>query len=80
MAGLEDDVTVGNALVNMYVKCSDRTEDALRVFRGITLPNVISWTSLIADFAEHGFQQDSFHLFMEMQAAGVQPILLPSLA
>ncbi|KAE8733897.1 Phosphatase-related [Hibiscus syriacus] len=48
VAGLEDDVSVGNALVNMYVKCSDKVDDALRAFRGISLPNVISWTSLIA--------------------------------
>ncbi|KAK8569563.1 hypothetical protein V6N13_046613 [Hibiscus sabdariffa] len=73
VAGLEDDVSVGNALVNMYVKCSDKVDDALRVFRGISLPNVISWTSLIAGFAEHGFQHDSFRLFMEMRAAGVEP-------
>ncbi|EOY23352.1 Pentatricopeptide repeat-containing protein, putative [Theobroma cacao] len=73
VAGLEHDVNVGNALITMYVKCSDKIKDALRVFRGISLPNVISWTSLIAGFAEHGFQQDSFHLFMEMRAAGVQP-------
>ncbi|XVF53513.1 hypothetical protein PTKIN_Ptkin05aG0105200 [Pterospermum kingtungense] len=72
-SGLEGDVSVGNALVSMYVKCSDRTEDALRVFREISLPNVISWTSLIAGVAEHGCEKDSFHLFREMQAAGVQP-------
>ncbi|XVF09958.1 hypothetical protein REPUB_Repub07fG0142300 [Reevesia pubescens] len=73
VVGLEDDVSVGNALVNMYVKCSNKIEDALRVFRGISSPSVISWTSLIAGFAEHGFLQDSFHLFVEMRAAGVEP-------
>ncbi|XP_021291797.1 pentatricopeptide repeat-containing protein At5g52850, chloroplastic [Herrania umbratica] len=73
VAGLEDDVNVGNALVTMYVKCSDKIKDALRVFRGISLPNVISWTSLIAGFGEHGFQQDALHFFVEMRVSGVQP-------
>ncbi|MBA0718924.1 hypothetical protein Golax_006641 [Gossypium laxum] len=73
VTGLEGDVSVGNALINMYVKCSDNVEDALRVFRGISLPNVVSWTSLIAGFAEHGLQLDSFHLFTEMREAGIEP-------
>lgn len=72
-AGLEDDVPAGNALIDMYMKSSCTVEDGLRVFQGIKLPNVISWTSLIAGFAKHGFQQDSFNSFMEMRAVGVQP-------
>ncbi|PON96958.1 DYW domain containing protein [Trema orientale] len=71
--GLEADVCVGNALVDMYMKCSNLVEDGSRVFRGITSPNVISWTSLIAGFADHGFEQDSFHFFLQMRAVGVQP-------
>ncbi|KAH7557706.1 hypothetical protein ACOSP7_027574 [Xanthoceras sorbifolium] len=70
---LEDDVSVGNALVDMYMKCSDMVEYGLRVFRGIHSPNVISWTSLIAGVIEHGFDREAFHFFTEMQAAGVQP-------
>lgn len=71
--GLECDVPLGNALVDMYMKCSLSVEDGLRVFRGIVSPNIISWTSLIAGFSEHGLQQDSFNSFMEMRAAGEQP-------
>ncbi|XP_031261515.1 pentatricopeptide repeat-containing protein At5g52850, chloroplastic [Pistacia vera] len=73
MAGLEDDVSVGNALVDMYLKCSSMIESGLRAFRVISSPNVISWTSLIAGFVEHGFHQEAFQLFEEMQASGVQP-------
>ncbi|KAJ0099952.1 hypothetical protein Patl1_20238 [Pistacia atlantica] len=73
MAGLEDDVSVGNALVDMYLKCSSVIESGLTAFRVISSPNVISWTSLIAGFVEHGFHQEAFQLFEEMQASGVQP-------
>lgn len=73
MAGLEDDVPVGNALVDMYMKCSHEVKDGLRVFKGIESPDVISWTSLIAGLSEHGFHQDSFDSYMEMTASGLQP-------
>ncbi|CAL0316021.1 unnamed protein product [Lupinus luteus] len=73
MVGLEGDIFVGNALIDMYMKCSRVTTNAAKVFRGIALPNIITWTSLIAGFSEHGFEEVSFQLFAEMQAAGVQP-------
>ncbi|XP_062120308.1 pentatricopeptide repeat-containing protein At5g52850, chloroplastic [Humulus lupulus] len=72
-AGLDANVSVGNALVEMYMKCSNLVEDGFRVFSGITSPDVISWTSLIAGFADHGFERDSFQFFLEMQAMGVEP-------
>ncbi|KAK7391316.1 hypothetical protein VNO78_19730 [Psophocarpus tetragonolobus] len=73
VVGLENDTYVGNALVDMYMKCSHNTTDGVKAFRGIASPNVISWTSLIAGFAEHGLEEESFQLFTEMQTAGVQP-------
>ena len=72
-AGLEDDISVGNALIDMYMKCSNLIDNALRVFRGMTSPNVITWTSLIAGFAKHGFEEDSFRSFEEMRALGLAP-------
>lgn len=72
-AGLENDTCAGGALVDMYMKCSDLADDALGAFRDITSPSVITWTSLIAGFSEHGFEKDSFQSFAEMRAVGVQP-------
>ncbi|KAI5347121.1 hypothetical protein L3X38_015000 [Prunus dulcis] len=72
-AGLEYDTCAGGALVDMYMKCSDLAEDALEAFRDVTSPSVITWTSLIAGFSEHGFEKDSFQSFAEMRAVGVQP-------
>ena len=73
MAGLENDVSVGNSLVDMYMKCSNMIEDAVRAFGGIASPNVISWTSLIAGFSEHGLEQESIKVFGAMQGVGVRP-------
>lgn len=73
MAGLEHDVSVGNALVDMYMKCSYVVENALKVFKEISSPNVISWTSLISGLSKHGLQQESFKAFDEMLSVGEQP-------
>ncbi|KAK6936773.1 DYW domain [Dillenia turbinata] len=73
LLGLENNEHVGNSLVDMYMKCSDMTEDAIRAFNGISSPNVISWTSLIAGLSEHGLEEDSLKAFMDMVAAGVKP-------
>ncbi|XP_058068635.1 pentatricopeptide repeat-containing protein At5g52850, chloroplastic [Magnolia sinica] len=73
-AGMEHDVSVGNALVDMYMKCcSAPVEEAMCVFRGIKSPNVISWTSLIAGFAQRGYIREAFQALVEMQAVGIQP-------
>lgn len=71
--GFEGDVSVGNSLTDMYMKCSDRIEDALRSFRSIDFPNIISWTSLIAGLIEHNFIAESFQSFIGMRAAGLDP-------
>ncbi|XP_029126452.1 pentatricopeptide repeat-containing protein At5g52850, chloroplastic [Cajanus cajan] len=73
MVGLEDDLYAGNALLDMYMKCSHTATNGVKAFRGIASPNVISWTSLVAGFVEHGLEEESLRLFSEMQAAGVQP-------
>ncbi|KAK4436266.1 Pentatricopeptide repeat-containing protein, chloroplastic [Sesamum alatum] len=73
MAGLENDISVGNALIDFYSKCSNAIEDVVRVFKGIPIPNVISWTALIAGFAAHGLRDECFLAFLEMQFSGQQP-------
>lgn len=73
-AGLDHDVSIGNALVDMYMKsCSNSVEEASFVFKGIVSPNVISWTSLIAGLTQHGYDREAFLAFGEMLITGVQP-------
>ncbi|KAF8376984.1 hypothetical protein HHK36_030356 [Tetracentron sinense] len=73
IVGLGHDISVGNALVDMYMKCSPMVGDALQTFGGIISPNVISWTSLICGFARRGLEHEAFQSFAEMQAVGLQP-------
>ncbi|KAL0382394.1 UNVERIFIED_CONTAM: Pentatricopeptide repeat-containing protein, chloroplastic [Sesamum calycinum] len=71
--GLENDISVGNALLDFYSKCSNAIKDVIGVFKGIPVPNVISWTTLIAGFAAHGLKDECFLAFLEMQFSGQQP-------
>ncbi|CDP05128.1 unnamed protein product [Coffea canephora] len=71
--GLENNVSVGNALIDMYLKCSGGIIDAFKVFEQIRSPNIISWTSLISGFVEHGLGYEAFQAFEKMQFAGIMP-------
>ncbi|KAG2299166.1 hypothetical protein Bca4012_010731 [Brassica carinata] len=71
--GLENSTDVGNALLDMYMKCSASEVEALRVFRAMISPNVVSWTTLLLGLADHGFEQDCFGVLMEMVRQGVGP-------
>ena len=53
---LESSVTVGTALLNMYMKDGLLVE-TLNVFKRLPLPNIVSWTTLISRYA-------TWHLFV----------------
>ncbi|KAJ7526006.1 hypothetical protein O6H91_17G077500 [Diphasiastrum complanatum] len=69
-SGLELDVVVGNALINMYGKCGS-PNDARSVFDRMPVRDVISWTAMIAAYAEDG--KLALFIFDLMQKQGVKP-------
>eukprot|EP01018_Ginkgo_biloba_P008673 Gb_07617 [translate_table: standard] len=68
----QSDVYVGSALVDMYVKCSKQHE-ARKVFDKIPARNVISWTTMIAGYAQNGYGGEALKLFCEMQCEDIKP-------
>eukprot|EP00268_Persea_americana_P012599 TRINITY_DN15363_c1_g1_i1.p1 TRINITY_DN15363_c1_g1~~TRINITY_DN15363_c1_g1_i1.p1 ORF type:complete len:948 (-),score=150.05 TRINITY_DN15363_c1_g1_i1:9-2852(-) len=73
-AGLDHDVSVGNALMDMYMKsCSNAVEEASLVFKGIVQKNVISWTCLINGLTQNGYDQGALQAYSEMWITGVKP-------
>eukprot|EP01018_Ginkgo_biloba_P031528 Gb_16955 [translate_table: standard] len=70
--GFELDVSVSNALIDMYGKCG-RIEDAQKVFDNVVEPDVASWNAMIAGYAQHGFGEEAIHLFEQMLLAGMKP-------
>lgn len=69
--GLEIDVVVGNALVNMYGKCGSLT-DAWRTFNNILQRNVASWSAMIGVFATNMHGSEAFQVFLQMQQRGIE--------
>ncbi|EFJ20194.1 hypothetical protein SELMODRAFT_109285 [Selaginella moellendorffii] len=67
-----DNSVVENALVSMYVKCGS-LQEARKIFDGMEHRNVITWTAMVAAFAELGKCKETLVLFQKMQAEGVKP-------
>ncbi|XP_058080743.1 pentatricopeptide repeat-containing protein At1g08070, chloroplastic-like [Magnolia sinica] len=52
--GVETDLFVKNALVDMYAKCGDLVS-AQTLFDRMPKKNVVSWTSMVGAYAQNGF-------------------------
>ncbi|KAL4199449.1 hypothetical protein AMTRI_Chr03g145030 [Amborella trichopoda] len=63
--GVKLDVFVGNALVDMYLKCGDMNM-ALKIFDGMPKRNVVTWNALIAGLAQQGFSKEALSAFRQL--------------
>eukprot|EP01018_Ginkgo_biloba_P001003 Gb_00360 [translate_table: standard] len=70
--GLDSDVFVGSALVDMFSKCGC-VEDARNVFDKMSKRNVVSWNAMIAGCVQHGCGEEALELFSKFQQAGMKP-------
>nr|KJB29340.1 hypothetical protein B456_005G095600 [Gossypium raimondii] len=55
------DVFVGNALVDMYMKCGD-ADSARKLFDKMPVKNVVSWNSMISGLVQQGQFKEALHL------------------
>ncbi|KAF8679161.1 hypothetical protein HU200_045927 [Digitaria exilis] len=70
--GIEVDVKLGTALIDMYAKCGD-IENSLRIFRSMPAKDVLTWSSMIIGLANHGLGHDALSLFSRMVLEGLHP-------
>ncbi|MCO5552050.1 hypothetical protein L7F22_005560 [Adiantum nelumboides] len=70
-AGLELDTMIESNLVTMYANCHN-LEDAARVFRDVSTPDVVTWGAIIVAYAQHGHGHCALEIFEDMQKAGVR--------
>ncbi|MCO5561641.1 hypothetical protein L7F22_015262 [Adiantum nelumboides] len=70
--GLDSDTMVGNTLIDIFAKCGS-LEEAQKVFLVIKNPDVVSWSVIIAGYAQQGDGHRALELFKEMQAKGFVP-------
>eukprot|EP01018_Ginkgo_biloba_P000317 Gb_38242 [translate_table: standard] len=64
-SGLQSDVFVESALVDMYAKCGS-IEKARVVFDKMPQRNAVSWTAIIAGYAQNGIVDEALKLFENM--------------
>ena len=69
---LENNASLGNALVDMYTKCG-AIKKAQEVFDGLSVKDVISWTSLISGYTIHGLSEEALKCYAKMQDEGIMP-------
>ncbi|KAI5057889.1 hypothetical protein GOP47_0027904 [Adiantum capillus-veneris] len=69
---LEEDIVLGNALVDMYMKCGGINK-AQDVFDTLPSRNLVSWNTLIAGYVEHGCVADALKHFKHMNQMGLSP-------
>ncbi|XP_057508998.1 pentatricopeptide repeat-containing protein At5g66520-like [Actinidia eriantha] len=71
-SGLECDIAIGTALVDMYGKCGCM-ERAVEVFKEMPNKDILAWTAMISVFALNGYGKEAFDLFTEMESLRVRP-------
>ena len=71
--GMESDVFVATALVDMYAKCGC-IGMAEEVFEGMPKQNVFSWAAMIGGLAVHGYAREAIHCLERMEVDdGIRP-------
>ncbi|XVF67579.1 hypothetical protein PTKIN_Ptkin10aG0132200 [Pterospermum kingtungense] len=71
-SGLEFDLFVSNALINMYAKFG-KLEHAQNVFDHMVVRDVVSWNSIIAAYEQNGDPNRALGLFYKMPLIGTSP-------
>lgn len=70
--GFESQLFIGSTLIDMFVKCGS-LEDAQRVFERLPERDVVTWSALIAGYAQHCNYVMSVQCFEAMQQTGLKP-------
>ncbi|XVF75204.1 hypothetical protein PTKIN_Ptkin13bG0168900 [Pterospermum kingtungense] len=76
---IRENVVVSSALMDMYFKCSSLT-DGHQVFDEVVNRNVVTWTSLISGYGQHGRVAEVLESFYKMKIEGFRPNYITFLA
>ncbi|KAI5081354.1 hypothetical protein GOP47_0004537, partial [Adiantum capillus-veneris] len=69
---LEKNTYLGNIIISMYVKCGAFVR-AQQVVDELLVPDVVSWNTLIAGYAQQGRGQEALGCFQRMRSEGISP-------
>ncbi|EEF41914.1 pentatricopeptide repeat-containing protein, putative [Ricinus communis] len=76
---LRENVVVNSALIDMYFKCSSLT-DGHKAFNKSVNRNIVTWTSLISGYGQHGRVTEVLESFHRMKDEGFRPNYVTFLA
>lgn len=74
-SGFQLDIFVGSALVDMYAKCGS-VEDARLVFFKLPERDTVTWSAMVAGYAQHGHGQEALEVFQQMQEESIEPSII----
>nr|DAD21960.1 TPA_asm: hypothetical protein HUJ06_023423 [Nelumbo nucifera] len=77
--GLECDLCLSTALVDMYVKCG-QLGIAREIFTSLDKRDVISWNVMISGYGIHGDAKSAIEIFQQMEESGERPNALTFLS
>lgn len=69
---MDNNILVGNALINMYTKCGSFTEGHI-IFENLDGKDLISWNSMITGYGMHGLGETALKIFHQMIESGLNP-------
>ncbi|XP_038905362.1 putative pentatricopeptide repeat-containing protein At3g01580 [Benincasa hispida] len=70
--GLELDISVSTALIDMYMKCCS-PEEAIDVFEKMPKKDVVSWAALLSGYSLNGMSSKSMATFNTMLLNNIKP-------
>ncbi|KAL9235148.1 hypothetical protein vseg_009936 [Gypsophila vaccaria] len=70
--GIEVDVVLQTALVDMYAKCGD-IDSAYKLFDKAMRRDVGLWNAMMTGFGIHGYGEAAMELFIDMEKPGIKP-------
>ncbi|KAJ8546370.1 hypothetical protein K7X08_018953 [Anisodus acutangulus] len=70
--GLERDILVSTALIDMYMSCCAPNE-AIMVFDRMLNKDAVSWFTLLCGCVQNGMANKSMQIFCDMMASDIQP-------
>ncbi|KAJ7945223.1 Pentatricopeptide repeat-containing protein [Quillaja saponaria] len=71
-SGEESDIFVGNALIDMYMKCGS-VEDGCWVFQHMIERDTVSWNAMIVGYAQNGYGYKALEFFLKMLESREKP-------
>ena len=70
--GFNKNLALANALIDMYAKCGSITESH-KIFSEMPDRDLVSWTSMMLGYGDHGYGKEAAELFDEMVKSGIRP-------